>query len=89
MLRDDIRNMGISSIRAEYVLCPKCGGNDYFSSQRSTGSSLAQLPVCRDCDEVLMLSGLGVDKVAEWREEAERKKRREARLTSAVIDAGG
>ena len=82
---DDVRNMKRSSIKPDYVECPKCGGNEYFFSQRLTGANLSTLPVCRQCDEILMLSELGMQKVDEWREEAERKRRREALLTWALI----
>lgn len=82
---DDVRNMGLSSIKPDYVECPKCEGNDYFFSQRSSGTKLVKLPVCRECDEILALSELGMQKVDEWRADAEQKRRREALLMWALI----
>jgi hypothetical protein len=67
--------------------CPKCGGSDYFMSQRNTVSGigiyqsakLTALPVCRICNEIM--SGTR-DKEAE---KAEAKKLRKYIGSSFLI----
>ena len=44
--------------------CPKCGGSDYFMSQRNVvkgmgwaqRGSIKSIPVCRVCDEIMLSS---------------------------------
>ena len=90
--KTDVRNMHISDITPEDVECPKCGESKYFVSQRSTGTSLVKFPVCEGCDEIMRLSEIGMQKVADWRAEkarraaeAERRRRIQAAITWAVV----
>ena len=47
--------------------CPKCGGSDYFMSQRNVvkgmgwaqRGSIKSIPVCRVCDEIMEGSQVG------------------------------
>jgi hypothetical protein len=47
--------------------CPKCGGSDYFMSQRNVvkgmgwaqRGSIKSIPVCRVCDEIMQGSQVG------------------------------
>jgi hypothetical protein len=47
--------------------CPKCGGSDYFMSQRNVvkgmgwaqRGSIKSIPVCRVCDEIMQGSQIG------------------------------
>lgn len=51
---------------AEYK-CPKCGGSDYFMSQRNVvkgmgwaqRGSIKSIPVCRVCDEIMEGAQIG------------------------------
>ena len=51
---------------AEYK-CPKCGGSDYFMSQRNVvkgmgwaqRGSIKSIPVCRVCDEIMQGAQIG------------------------------
>ena len=48
--------------------CPKCGGSDYFMSQRNVvkgmgwaqRGSLKSIPVCRACDEIMEGAVIGM-----------------------------
>jgi len=52
---------------AEYK-CPKCGGSDYFMSQRNVvkgmgwaqRGSIKSIPVCRVCDEIMQGAQIGL-----------------------------
>jgi hypothetical protein len=52
---------------AEYK-CPKCGGSDYFMSQRNVvkgmgwaqRGSIKSIPVCRVCDEIMEGAQIGL-----------------------------
>lgn len=48
--------------------CPKCGGSDYFMSQRNVvkgmgwtqRGSIKSIPVCRVCDEIMQGAQIGL-----------------------------
>jgi hypothetical protein len=50
------------------LTCPKCGGSDYFMSQRNVvkgmgwaqRGSIKSIPVCRVCDEIMQGSQIGL-----------------------------
>ena len=53
---------------AKQYKCPKCGGSDYFMSQRNVvkgmgwaqRGSLKSIPVCRACDEIMEGAVIGM-----------------------------
>jgi len=86
MEEHDVRNLHIDAMVPDDVYCSKCNGNEYFVSQRSDGTNLYQFPVCKKCDEILVLTSVGIKKVANFRaEEARQESRRQIKI--AVIGA--
>lgn len=62
-----------SSNMKEYI-CPKCGGSDYFMSQRNIvkgmgwaqRGSIKSIPVCRVCDEIMQGAQIGFKNMEDY-----------------------
>ncbi len=58
---------------SEYI-CPKCGGSDYFMSQRNVvkgmgwaqRGSIKSIPVCRVCNEIMQGSQIGFKNIEDY-----------------------